>query len=167
MIRRSALPVALAVCASLAVPAVAAGPVTITAERVGKVRLGAKHETLKAKGLLGRQRPGCELGGPGERIAKLRNGAQGFVNLTRTKPRRVRAIVVRGGGTAKGVGIGDRKQDIKAAFPHAEFDSSTEETFGITLVKVPRRDGGRLQFAIDTETKEITLIAVPRISFCE
>lgn len=167
MIRRSALLVALAVCASLAVPALAAGPVRITAERVGKVRLGAKHETLKARDLLGRQRPGCELAGPSERVAKLKNGAQGFANLTDRAPRRVESIFVRGGAEAKGVGVGDTKRAIKAKFPHAKFDSSTEATFRFTLVRVPVRDGGRFQFTLSTETRRITSIGVPRIVLCD
>lgn len=158
---------ALAVCVSLAAPAVAATPVKVTAGKVGKVRVGAEHKKLRQRGLLGRLVPGCELAGPREKAAKLRNGAKGFVNLTRSKPRRVRTIMVRGRAEADGVGIGDRRKDIKAAFPHARFDKSTKETFGIVLVSIPRRDGGKFQFALETDTKRISLIGVPFIAFCE
>jgi hypothetical protein len=167
MTRRLAATAALAACASLAVPAVAATPVKVTSKGVGKVRVGAKHSTLKAKGLVGKQIPGCELAGPRERAAKLRNGARGFVNLTRGKPRRVRNVMVSGRAAAKGVGIGDRRKDIEAAFPHAKFDSSTAGTFRLVLARVPERDGGRFELAISTETKRITVIGVPFISFCE
>ena len=39
--------------------------------------------------------------------------------------------------------------------------------FAITLVKVPTGSGGRLQFAVDTTTRKVTLIGIPNIPFCE
>lgn len=139
----------------------------ITAAGVGKVPLGGSYRSLRASGLLGRLRPGCELGGPGMRSARLKAPLKGSVDLTRRTPRKVRAITVTGGASARGVGIGDRLADIRAAFPKAKVDRDTEETFGITLVRVPRSGGGRIQFAIDVDTKKITRIAVPAIQFCE
>ena len=53
------------------------------------------------------------------------------------------------------------------AFPHVKFDHGTEDVFGITLAKVPKRDGGKFQFAVDVGTKKVTLIGVPFIAFCE
>ena len=48
-----------------------------------------------------------------------------------------------------------------------KFDHGTEDVFGITLAKVPKRDGGKFQFAVDVGTKKVTLIGVPFIAFCE
>ncbi len=144
-----------------------AAAVKVTAAGVGKVKVGKRYSKLRAAGLLGPQRKGCELSGKGARAARLRVPLKGSVDLTRSEPRRVRDIVVTGGATARGVGIGASKANITGAFPKAKFDSSTEEVFGITLVKVPKSGGGRLQFALDTGTKKVTLIGVPFIAFCE
>jgi hypothetical protein len=139
----------------------------ITASGVGKVPLGGSYRSLRASGLLGRLRPGCPLGGTDTRVARLKAPLKGTVDLTRRKPRRVRAITVTGGASARGVAIGDRLADIKAAFPKAKVDHDTEETFQITLVRVPKTGGGRIQFAIDVSSKKVTRIAVPAIQFCE
>ncbi|MEA2124858.1 MAG: hypothetical protein QOI80_1640 [Solirubrobacteraceae bacterium] len=158
---------AVAAFALLVFPAVAAAPKHITPRGVGKVKLHATHASLKAKGVVGRQRAGCNLSGPGARAAKLRAPLEGAVDLTRTKPRRVKSIIVTGGATARGVGIGDRKADIVAAYPKAKFDKSTRKVFGITLVKIPKNGGGRLQMAIDVKTHKVTTFGIPFIEFCE
>ena len=139
----------------------------ITASGVGKVPLGAAYRSLRTAGRLGRLRPGCPLGGAGTRSARLKAPLEGFADLTRSKPRKIRAITVTGGASARGVGIGDRLADIKAAFPKARVDRDTEEMFRITLVRVPKSGGGRIQFAIDADSKRIARIAVPAIQFCE
>jgi hypothetical protein len=152
---------------ALAAPAAAAAPAKVTRHGVGKVKIGATHKKLHAKGLLGPKVPGCNLAGPGQKAAKLRGGVEGAVQLTRSEPRRVRTILVTKGAAAHGVGIGDRKGDIKSAFPHADFDASTRQVFGITLVTVPFRDGGRFQFGIETGSHKISIIGVPTLAFCE
>lgn len=160
--------VAAAVVGSGAVPAeMAAAPKKITAAGVDGVKVGALHANLRAAGLVGRIRPGCELGGPSTRSARLLAPLQGSVNYTLTKPRRVVDIAVRGGARARGVGIGAKLAAIKAAFPKAKVDKSTAQVFQIWLVRVPKNGGGRIQFAVDVGTKRVTLIGVPRIAFCE
>jgi hypothetical protein len=152
-----------------AVPAVAsaAAPKKITAKGVGGVRIGMRYTTLRARGLVGRIRHGCELGGPNTRSAPLRAPLQGTVNFTLTAPRRVTDITIRGGAKARGVGIGAKPARIKAAFPKVRADHSTDSTFLLTLYKVPRNGGGRMVFAVDTGTKRTTLIGVPFVAFCE
>ena len=139
----------------------------ITSEGVGAVKLGATHRALREAGLVGRIRRGCELGGPTTRSARLKPPLKGSVNYTLTKPRLVVDIAVRGGAKARGVGIGAKIPAIKAAFPKAKVSHATEQVFGITLVRIPKNGGGRIQFAVSTTTKRTTLIAVPRIAFCE
>ncbi len=146
---------------------VRATPKKITPTGVGAVTIGKSYTALRAARLVGPIGPGCELAGPQARSATLRSPLKGSVDFTQTSPRRVTTIAVRGGATARGVGIGASLAKIKQAFPKAVVDTSTEATFGITLVKVPKSGGGRLQFAVDTTTKKVTLIAVPRIAFCE
>lgn len=158
---------ACAAFALLALPAVAAAPKHVTPRGVGKVKLGRTHASLKAKGLVGRKRKGCELSGPGARAARLRAPLKGAVDLTRTSPRRVKSIVVTQGATARGVAIGDTKADILAAYPKAKFDTSTQDVFGITLVRIPKNGGGRLQMALDEDTGRLTLFGIPFIAFCE
>lgn len=144
-----------------------AGSAAITADGVGDVEVGARASELREAGLIGKLRPGCELGGPDTRTARLKPPLEGQVNFTLTKPRRADNILVTGGATASGVGIGSRKRAIKNAFPNVKIDHDTEEVFGVTLAKVPKSDGGKFQFAIDVATKKVTRIGVPFIAFCE
>ena len=144
-----------------------AAAIKITRTGVGQVKLGKTFRELRDAGLLGRLRPGCELSGPGVRTARLKPPLSGTVDLTRTSPRRVKRIHVRGGATARGVGIGATISDIKTAFPKAIVDHSTEMLFNITLVKIPKDGGGRIQFAVDVDTDQTRSISVPRLAFCE
>jgi hypothetical protein len=154
--------------AMLVVPAVAATPAKLTSRGVDGVKLGAKHSVLRDRGLLGRKTPGCEFDGPDARAAKLRiDGVKGIANLTQDAPRRVDNVQLRAGARAKGVGFGDRRADVKAAFPHVRFIKETEEPFGITVAEIPARDGGPFQMGIDVDTKRITAMGVPFILFCE
>jgi hypothetical protein len=140
----------------------------ITAAGAGQVKLGRTFTSLRAAGLVGRLRPGCELGGPDTRSARLKAPLKGFVDLTtRQRPRKVRSISITGGATARGVGIGGTIAQIKAAYPKAKVDHGTEDVFGITLVKIPKDGGGRIHFAVDVDSKKITRIGVPLIPFCE
>jgi hypothetical protein len=145
----------------------AAPPPKITASGVDGVKLGKTHKSLRDKNLVGKIRKGCELGGPNTRGAKLLAPLKGSVNYTLTKPRKVTDITVRGGAKARGVGIGDTIPEIKAAFPKAKVDHSTDSTFLLTLVKIPKDGGGRLRFGVSTKTKKVTLIGIPHIAFCE
>lgn len=139
---------------------------TIGPAGVGKVKLGKTYKRLRAQHLIGKIRKGCELA-PNTRSAKLRAPLKGLVNFTLTSPRKVDNILIRGGATARGVGIGATIAEIQAAFPKAVVDHRTEGTFKLTLIKIPRSDGGRLQFAVSVKTGKVTLIGVPFIAFCE
>jgi hypothetical protein len=167
-------PFAAAVLLTLGLTAAAAPAETsrtadqkITPAGAGKVTLGGAYRSLRASGLLGRQRPGCPLGGTDTRVARLTAPLKGTADLTTRSPRRVRAITVTGGASARGVGIGARIADIKAAFPKARVDRKTEDVFGITLVKIPKDGGGRIQFAVDVDSRKVTQISIPAVQFCE
>ncbi len=167
-----AAPAALAVSGAVAITTApaqtsVAAAKHVTAAGVGQVKLGRKFGRLHKAGLVGRLRAGCNLAGPNQRSARLRAPLQGLVDFTRSNPRRARNIVVSGGATASGVGIGATKPDIVDAFPHAKFDTGTEDVFAITLVRIPKSDGGRFQFALDTKTKKVTAIGIPGLAFCE
>jgi hypothetical protein len=138
----------------------------ITRNGVGQVKLGMTFQELREKRLVGKLRPGCELA-ENTRSARLRSPLRGIVNFTQSTPRKVTDISVRRGAKARGVGIGDRIRDIRDAFPRARVDHSTEDVFGITLVRIPRNGGGRIQFSVPLDTRRIDLIAVPFIAFCE
>jgi hypothetical protein len=160
--------VACAAALGLAAIALAASsPKHITPSGVGQVKLGKTYRQLHNKRLIGSIRHGCELGGPNTRTARLRAPLEGSVNFTLTTPRKVTDITIRGGATARGVGIGATIAQIKAKFPKAKVDHSTDQTFLLTLVKVPKSGGGRLMFAVSTKTHKTTLIGVPIIAFCE
>jgi hypothetical protein len=158
---------AAAVVLMLAAPATALAPQKITRDGVGQVKLGMTFKELREKGLVGKLRPGCELGGPNTRTARLRSPLRGDVDFTQTTPRKVTNISIRSGARARGVKVGDRIRDIKDAYPKAKVNRDTEEVFGVWLVRVPRNGGGRITFAVDADTRRITLIGVPFIPFCE
>ena len=60
-----------------------------------------------------------------------------------------------------------RRAESASAGRFRKVDHTTENLFGITLVKVPKDGGGRIQFAVDVDTDKTTKIAVPRLAFCE
>jgi hypothetical protein len=143
-------------------------PAKISPSRVDGVHLGDTHADLRARGKVGPLQPGCELGGPNTRSANLRRPLKGFVTYSLSTPRRVRAITVRGGARARGVGIGSKIPAILNRFPNAEVEHDTDEVFGLTLVMTPeRRNGHRIMFGVSTETERTRLIGVPGIAFCE
>jgi hypothetical protein len=139
----------------------------ITRKGVDGVKLHATYRHLRKVHKVRKIGQGCELAGPTARSARLRKPLKGTVNFTRHKPRRVRDITVEGGAKARGVGIGDTTSDIKAKYPKAKVDHSTDDTFGASIVRVPKGGGGKLEFAVSTDTHRITLIGVPRIAICD
>jgi hypothetical protein len=164
---RRTLIAAAVVVAMLAVPASAAAPQKITRNGVGQVELGMTFQELRDEGLVGRLRPGCELGGPNTRSARLRSPLRGVVDFTQTNPRRVTNITILRGARARGVKVGDRIRDIKDAYPKAKVNRQTEDVFGVWLVRVPRGGGGRITFSVPVDTERIDRIGVPFIPFCE
>ena len=150
-----------------AAPATTGSAVRFTGQGVGDVQIGDRFRALRDAGLVGPLKPGCELAGPGQRSAKLKGTTKGFVDLTRTTPRRVRSITLSGGARARGVGIGSTIRQIRAAFPGAKVDHGSDDTLGVTLVKVPRSKGGRFHFGVSTMTNKTTVIGIPTIAFCE
>jgi hypothetical protein len=165
---RPSLLIALVVALTATGTAFAAAAV-ITPVRVDGVHLGDTHADLRARGKVGPIQPGCELGGPNTRSAKLKAPLKGSVNYTLSNPRKVDSITITGGAKARGVGIGATIAQIKAKFPHAKVDHSTDQTFLLTLVRTPKRphSGGRITFGVSTQTKRTTIIGVPFIAFCE
>jgi hypothetical protein len=149
-------------------PGATAAAKRITARGVDGVRIGKRFRVLRAAGLVGALKPGCELGGPQTRSAKLKKPLRGSVNFTLTNPRRVTDITIRHGAKARGVGVGARIPRILNAFPKAKVDHSNDGTLGVTLVRVPKKGGGdRMMFAVDVNTHKTTLIGVPSIALCE
>lgn len=165
----AALVAAAVVGCTVATPAQTAGGTaqTVSGSGVGAVKLGKTYKKLREQELIGKIRRGCELGGPNTRSARLRAPVKGGVDFTLTSPRKVTTITITGGAATRGVGIGDTIKDIKKAFKKAKIDRSTEAVFGITLVKVPKDDGGRFQFAVDVDSNRITVIGIPQLAFCE
>jgi hypothetical protein len=139
----------------------------ITPTRVDGVHLGDSHADLRSRGKVGRIGPGCELAA-NTRSAKLKAPLKGSVNYTQSNPRKVTDIGITGGAKARGVGIGATIAAIKAKFPHAKVDHSTDQVFQLTLVMTPERpSGGRIMFGVSTQTHKTTIIGVPNIAFCE
>jgi hypothetical protein len=167
------VPVCLAAVAAVAIasppPAHDSAAAVITPTRVDGIHLGDTHADLNSRGKVGPIGPGCELGGPNTRSARLRAPLKGTVTYTLSNPRRVTTITITGGAKARGVGIGATIAAIKAKFPNAKIDHSTDQVFQLTLVTTPRRpmSGGRIMFGVSTQTHKTTIIGVPGIGFCE
>ncbi len=166
------VPAALAVAAAVAIAsppgARDSAAAVITPARVDGVHLGDTHADLRPRGKVGPSGPGCELA-ENTRSAKLKPPLKGSVNYTQSNPRKVTDISITGGAKARGVGIGASIAAIKAKFPHAKIDHSTDQVFQLTLVTTPRRpvSGGRIMFGVSTQTHKTTIIGVPGIGFCE
>jgi hypothetical protein len=140
----------------------------ITPMRVDGIHLGDTHADLLSRGKVGPIGPGCEFGGPNTRSARLRAPLKGQVDYTLNSPRKVTTITVTKGAKARGVGIGATITAIKAQFPNAIVDHSTESVFQLTVVRTPKRpNGGRIMFGVSTQTHKTTIIGVPNIAFCE
>ena len=110
----------------------------ITPTRVDGIHLGDTHADLLSRGKVGPIGPGCELGGPNTRSARLRAPLKGSVTYT-LEPSQGHHIMVTGGAKARGVGIGATIAAIKAKFPNAKMDHNTDQVFQLTLVTTPRR----------------------------
>ena len=141
--------------------------VKITPSGVGGVKIGKTYTALRQQRLIGKIQHGCELGGSNTRSAKLKSPLKGGVNFTLHSPRKVTDILINGGATARGVGNGATIAQIKSAFPKAKVDHSTDSTFLITLVRIPKTGGGKLEFGVSTKTKRVVTIGVPFIAFCD
>ena len=140
----------------------------ITPTRVDGIHLGDTHADLLSRGKVGPIGPGCEFGGPNTRSARLRAPLKGQVDYTLNSPRKVTTITVTKGAKARGVGIGATIAAIKAKFPNAIVDHSTDQVFQLTVVRTPKRPkGGRIMFGVSTQTHKTTIIGVPNIAFCE
>lgn len=171
--RIRSLTAATAVAAAAFVALAAAAPAEtsraadprITPKRVGKVRLGMTAAELRARGLIGRLKPACELEGPDARFAPLKGPVRGTVEFTQTTPRRAQFVHVRNRrARARGVRVGDRLADITAAFPKRKVIPTP---FGVTRVKIPKRGGGRMDFVIRDATNRIAQISIPRMKVCD
>jgi hypothetical protein len=174
--RMLAATAAVAAAATATVATATAGPsataaqaptIKITPKGVGAVKVGATFQELRDGGLVGRMGQGCELAGPGTRAAQLKRPLRGGVDFTRNGTARVRNITVTKGAAARGVGIGDTAAALRAAFPGARFDHGTDDTFGFTVVHIPKKAGGRLAFAVDVDSQRVELIGVPFIALCD
>jgi hypothetical protein len=165
---RLALALTLFAALSLTALAEAGSTAKITGDGVGKVKVGMTHKKARELGLVGKIRRGCELGGPKTRSAKLKAPLKGGVNYTTTKPYKITDVFISSAtAKARGVGVGDTIREIRNAFPKAKVDHSTDETFLLTLVKIPKNGGGRIVFGVDTQTDKVTIVGVPHIAFCE
>ena len=138
----------------------------VTAKGVGKVKLGKTYKSLRRAGLIGKIGPGCELAGPRARTARLRAPLEGHVDLGPGRKRRVKHITVLGGAAARGVRVGDTQDDVLQEFPRARVDESTQDRYGVTIVKVPKSGGGRMEFVIGSGERVMS-INLPGASFCE
>src|SRR3954466_9040905 len=156
-----------AITTTTAFAATQAAAPKITAKGVGAVKIGKTYKQLHDAGLIGKIHHGCELGGANTRSANLKAPLKGQVNFTLKAPRKVTDITIRGGAKARGVGIGATIAQIKAKFPKAKVDHSTDDTFELTLVRIPKSGGGKIMFGVSTKTHKTTVIGVPNIGFCE
>jgi hypothetical protein len=148
--------------------AVGAGSGTkITASGVGKVKIGKTYKKLRAQHLIEKIKPGCELGGPNTRAARLKKPLLGAVNFTLKSPRKVTDVQIEGGATVRGLGVGATIKQIKAKFPKAKANHSIDDTVGLTLVRIPKSEGGRITFGVSTQSHQTVVIGIPQVAICD
>jgi hypothetical protein len=139
------------------------GAAKITGAGVDGVKVGASYTALRNAHKLAKATRGCELAGSQARAAKLLSPLKGSVDLTLSRPRKVDTITVTGGARAHGVGVGATLAKVKAAFAHEKV----RHVLGITVVRVPKSDGGPFEFSLGAAGKKVDAIGIPHLAFCE
>ena len=160
---RHAAPALLAGLALTATAAAAPGAAKITGAGVDGVKVGASYTALRNAHKLAKATRGCELAGPQARSAKLRAPLKGSVDLTISRPRKVDTITVTGGARANGVGVGATLATVKGAFAHEKV----RHVLGVTIVRVPKADGGPFELSLGAAGKHVDSIGIPHLAFCE
>ena len=131
--------------------------------RAGAVKLGRRTRRCARRGPARQDRPWLRARRPAHALGAAARAAEG---RGRSHARARRGGSPRSscaaGATARGVGIGANAAAIRAAFPRVRFDHRGDATFGLTIARVPKGGGGRLEFGVDTTTKRVTLIGIPR-----
>lgn len=158
-----ALLAGLALTASAAAAPARPDVAKITGAGVDGVKVGASYTALRHAHKLAKATRGCELAGPQARAAKLLAPLKGTVDLTISRPRRVDTITVTGGARANGVGVGATLAKVKGAFAHAKV----RHVLGVTIVRVPKADGGPFEFSLGAAGKHVDSIGIPHLAFCE
>lgn len=170
---RSALPIAAAACAALALAAGAAdAATTLRLDGIGPLRLGMTRTAAVATGWLAHRGRGCELGGTPPITYRVDG---------KRAPRRVRGTVefsdgrltdmafTKGVRTTAGVRVGSTTPARMAAryrrLRDVKVTSSYEETFGGTFVTVSRA-GDPIVGAFAAGPR-ITILAIPSVPVCE
>lgn len=160
--------IASAACGTLAAQGEVALVVpTITAQGVGAVKIGSTLQELQAKKLVGGARKGCELS-PGERVAPLRRGLEGFAVFYPKD--RVIAVSVSGGAarTAAHIGVGSSVGEARAAYPQAPYDPPPPRApIQAGFVWVGGRAHPKITLVIDPDTHRVSEISVPFPNICE
>jgi len=158
-----------AICASLTLSSAGtafASPL-ITPHGVGGLRLGETSKALRARGLIGRLRKGCELD-PGQRVAPLSAPLRGWA-IFQTGQEGLRAFTVEGGAeTARHVGIGSSAGKARRAYPDALYEApGAAKPFAEGFLWVPNLSKPKLTLIIEPGTRQVKAIAVPSPNFCE
>ncbi len=136
----------------------------VSHQGVGEVKIGMRYSVAQSMGLVGPLEDGCELDNFDS--AELRAPLEGFVDVTRGTPPRIRHISVRGGATARGVGVGSPLSAVLAAFSGAKVKTVPE--FDLTYVRVSRSAGGKFDFLLRKGARQrVRSIEVRRFFICD
>jgi hypothetical protein len=134
---------------------------------VGALRLGMTEDAARAAGLVGESRPGCDLGGPGQTVARLQPPLAGWATFWQGQ---LESVEVESGaatvdGVSVGMGVDEARRRIEER-GRPTFVTDLTDPFGFFLVSVGEQVSA-YEMEVDPVRRTVDSITVPSIRTCE
>lgn len=132
---------------------------TLSVVGLGRLKIGIRLEDAQKSRLVGKDRPGCELAGPGERIAPLIGSAQGFAYFFDGI---LQAISITSGATTpEGISVGATVADVQRTYGQRfRVAVDVDSVFEAIFVRVERQNRPIYGMTANLETNRIESLSV-------